>query len=328
VVKGGAVRPPTKALFALVFAVLSSSAPTAEAQSFAFDLQTRMPGLSYGDLAYVRGTRVLPHAASALALDLDAAHRPFVVADPNTGTSIDVVETRSTFTFMYGVGLFDHLQATLAVPLAFQRGGGIEAFSGDPEDRLSAGAVADLRLDIAYMPLTEAPSVGPVHLDFAFAGGLLAPTGDDSAFTGSSGWSGYVDAMGSARWGVFRLALQSGLRLRETANILDVTWGSQVLLAAGLALHLIEDHLVMAAEAQVLLGLTDNAATPAQGMAEARIILDRERTALVFGFGGGMNDQLGAPEWQVVAAFRHAPGTSGSPLARALSGEYARERTE
>jgi hypothetical protein len=300
----------------------------ARAQSLAFDLQTRIPGLSYGDLTLVRGTRVLPHAASALALDLDAVHRPFVVVDPTLGTSVDVVETRSTFTFMYGVGLFDHLQATLAVPLAFQRGAGIEAFSGNPDDRLSAGAVADLRLDIAYMPLTKAPRLGPLHVDFAFAGGVLAPTGDESSFTGSSTWSGYVDAMGSARWGDFTLNLQAGARFRETANVLDVSWGSQVLFAGGVGFHLFDDHLIMAAEAHVLLGLTHGPANPAQALAEARVILDEERTAIVFGFGGGLNGDLGAPEWQIVAAFRHAPGTSGSPLARALSGEYAREAAE
>ncbi len=316
------------ALAVSLLVALGSGASTASAQSLGFDVQTRIPGLSYGDLAYVRGTRVLPHVGSALAIDLDAIHRPFVVNDPNLGTSVDVVQTRSTFTLMYAVGLFDHLQATLAVPLVFQRGGGIEAFTGNPDDRLSAGSVADLRLDVAYMPLEEAPTLGPLHLDVGFAAGVLAPAGDETSFTGSTAWSGYVDAMGSARWGNFSLSLQSGVRFREAATVLDVTWGSQVLLAGGLAVHLFDDHLVMAVESQVLLGLTNNPTNPAQALGEMRVILDRERTALVFGFGGGLNQDLGAPEWQVVAAFRHAPGTSGSPLARALSGEYARERSE
>jgi hypothetical protein len=204
----------------------------------------------------------------------------------------------------------------------------VEAFTGNPDDRLNAGSVADLRLDIAYAPFEVRPTLGPVELDVGFAAGVLAPTGDEGSFTGSPAWSGYVDAMGNARWGDFTLSLQSGLRVRETATILDVTWGSQILLAAALALHLFDDHLVMAVESQVLVGLTNNPTNPAQALAEMRVILDRERTALVFGFGGGINQDLGAPEWQIVAAFRHTPGVSGSPVARALSGEYTRMRSE
>ncbi len=311
-----------------LFCALSLDAGPAAAQSLGFDVQTRIPGLAYDDLSYVRGSQVLPHVGSALAIDFDAINRPFVVTDPNLGTSVDVVQSRATFTLMYALGLFDRFQATLAVPLVFQRGDGIEAFTGNPDDRLSAGAVADLRLDLAYMPLEHGYDAGPLHLDVGFAGGVLAPAGDESSFTGSTGWSGYVDAMGSARWGNLSLKLQSGFRGRETSTILDVTWGSQVLLAAGLALYLFDDHLIMAVESQVLLGLTHNPTNPAQGLGEIRIILDRERTALVFGFGGGLNQDLGAPEFQVVASFRHTPGVSGSPLARALSGEYGREHSE
>lgn len=307
-------------LVALFFA-LSGPVGEAAAQTLAFDLQTRIPGLSYGDLAYVRGTRVLPHGSNGLALDLDAIHRPFIVTDPNLGTEIPVVETRSTFAIMYGVGFLDLFQATIAVPLVFQQGAGLEAFTGDPDDRLNAGAVGDLRLDLAYMPFDVVPTLGSLGFDLGFGAGVLAPTGDGLAFSGSAAWSGYFDIMGNARWGDLRLAVQSGLRLRETATIIDVTWGSQVLLAGAVAYAFFDDHLVLAVEAQVLLGLTDNAATPAQMMGEARVILDRERTAIVVGAGGGLNGELGAPEWQVIAAFRHTPGTSGSALARALTGE-------
>jgi len=321
------VRGLALGLVALFFA-LSGPVGKVAAQTLAFDLQTRIPGLSYGDLAYVRGTRVLPHASNALALDLDAIHRPFVVTDPNLGTEVAVVETRSTFAIMYGVGFLDHFQGTIAVPLVFQRGAGIEAFTGDPDDRLNAGAVGDLRLDLAYMPFEVNPALGSVDFDLGFGAGVLAPTGDGVAFSGSAAWSGYFDVMGNARWGNLRFAAQSGVRLRETATIIDVTWGSQVLLAGAVAYNFFSDHLVLAVEAQVLLGLTSNAATPAQLMGEARVVLDRERTAIVVGAGGGLNAELGAPEWQIVAAFRHTPGRSGSALARALTGEMFMEPRE
>jgi hypothetical protein len=43
----------------------------------------------------------------------------------------------------------------------------------------------------------------------------------------------------------------------------------------------------------------------------------------VLGFGTGLHGDIGAPEWQVIAAIRHAPGDDALAIAQG-----ARERRE
>jgi hypothetical protein len=290
-----------------------SLAGRAEAQSFGASLETRRPALGYGDLVLVRGPGVLPHLESAIGLDVDIVKRPLVVVDGATGAARAMVNTRATATILYGVGLFDDVQVTLAVPAVFQNGLGASALTGDPDDALPLASVGDLRLDFAWAPLPAPLAFGEATLDAGFASGLTAPTGEDTAFTGTPNVSGYIDAVGQLRVGVFRAQAAIGVRVSEESTVAQAGFGSALSGALALAVDLFDRRWVLAAQAQVLAGLVSNATFPVQALLESRVVVDDARESVAYvAFGGGLDDEVGAPEWQLVVGFRHRPELPGA----------------
>jgi hypothetical protein len=293
---------------ALVLAsLLGALAPSiAAAEGIGTDVATRRPSLGYGDLSLVRGPRVLRHLEVGLGLDVDIIRSPLVVLDGATGARRDVVRTRATGTVLYGVGLLDRVQLTLAVPIVFQSGAGLTALTGDPDDDLPEGAVADLRLDFAWAPLDAPLALGDAALDVGLASGLVAPTGDGAALTGAPGVGGYVDAMAQLSLGVFRAQAELGVRIAPESSLAQAGFGSAFHGAAAVALDLLDRRLVFALSAQVLGGLVSNATFPAQALLETRVVADDERRLVAYvAFGGGLLDEVGSPEWQLVVGFRH-----------------------
>ena len=314
--------PPFALVLALVLAVPALVSAQGRPQ---IDLVTRQPSLTIGDLLYVRGTRSVRHLETAIGLELDVVRRPFILVDQTTGLDQSIVESRGTATLLFGIGLFDFAQVTLAVPTVFQRGLGFEALTGSPDDNLPGAAVGDIRLDLHVSPLAEPVPIGGALLDVAVAGGVMAPTGETRSFSRSPTFSGYLDLMAHLRYDIFRAAIQSSIRIREDAELAGVHWGSQAMFAGGLAFHIFDQRIVLAAEVMGILGLGDDAANPVLGLIEIRAAVDPERkTGLVLGFGTGLHSDVGAPEWQIIASIRHAPGDDA--LAIAMGARESAER--
>jgi len=283
----------TRALAAAVLCLTALLAPAGAAAQP--DAQLRWPTLVPGELLLVRGTGVVPHLDSAIGLDLDLVRRPIVVTDPVVGVEREVIRHRLTTTLLYGVGLFDHSQVTVAVPLAFMSGRGRQAITRDTRDELPEGAAGDLRLGFHHALSPTWADLGALEL--AVSSGLAIPTGDEGAFAGHGGFTGWVETAALGRLpagdlGSVRLQGALGTRVRGTDSLGATALGSELTLSAAAALELLDARLVVAA----------------QGLGEVRAVLGESRAAeLALGAGAGLNEALASPELQVIAQLRYVP---------------------
>ncbi len=278
-------------------------AGTASAQP---DAQIRWPALGRGDLLLVRGTGVLPHLDSGVGLDADLVREPIVLFDRALGLERAAVATRLTTTVLYGVGLAGHSQLTLAVPLVWQEGEGRRVLTLDPADELPHGVAGDVRLDFLHSLTRECD--GGCVVDAALASGVVVPTGDEGAFAGEAGFAAYLEAAVHGRVGPIALSGSWGIRVRRDAALSDVALGSELPLSAAVALELLDARLVLAAEAQALVGLRGGSSSPVIALFEARGRLGAHRQGEVaLGLGAGLNDELRAPSIEAVLSVRYLP---------------------
>lgn len=291
---------------ALVLGLALFAAGRASAQP---DAQLRWPSLTRGDLVLVRGTAVIPHLEAAVGLDADLVRRPIVLVDRALDRSRDAVGTRLTTTLLYGVGIEGHSQLALAVPIAWQQGKGRAPLTRDPRDGLEAGAAGDLRLDFAHALTPGCGAARSGRGGVLLASGVVVPTGDGRSFAGGGGAAAYVEAAGTGRLGALALAASWGIRARRGAELAGEAVGTELSIALGAAVELLEARLVLAAEAQALVGLRRGAATPVLALVEGRARFGAWREAEVaLGLGRGLGEALRAPALEVVLSLRSIPG--------------------
>jgi OOP family OmpA-OmpF porin len=251
-------------------------------------------------------------------------------ADPD-GSVRTLVDNVVDATFLFGVGLTDRLELTLAAPVTlFQDGAGIGGLTGDGTE-LTRSVVRDFRFGLAYAVVAR-PRVGP---DEGFAlvlrNEFAAPTGDPRSFASSQGVVMRPSAVASYRTGRLELALEGGARLRRDADFAGARIGSQVEAALGAALDVVRDRkLTLGAEAFGLFTVAeqkraDGAAAPMLAPIEwmatlsSAPILGGDLSFQLHGGGpiptqggddgpdGGLTTGVTSPRFRFGAAVRYAP---------------------
>jgi hypothetical protein len=260
-----------------------------------------------------RGAALLTHLESAVGFDVQYVRRPLVILDHATGEQSALVDGRTTLTALYGLGLLDFAQLSLALPAVFQSGTGRSVYTGVATDALARGAAGDLQLDLAAR-WPEPLALGPAALTMAVASGLSVPTGDSEAFTGSPGVSGVVEAMGWLGWGPLRVGVDVGVIAREPSALLDRRVGSEVFAATTAGVSLFDEALSAMVGVRATFPLIEGGAVPVLWMAEgrARLLPDR-RLQLALGAGTGLGDAVRSPALMVVASLAYVPGSLARP---------------
>src|SRR5262249_28551012 len=132
-----------KALFVLASLLLTQS--SARAEEGRFDAQVFRPSAAPRDLVMVRKSEVIGHISPTVGLFSDLGFDPLVLVNKSTDQAINAVAARLTLTPMAGIGFFDWLDLTLAVPLvAWQWGGNLRSIG--TEGPIKSTSVGDLRL--------------------------------------------------------------------------------------------------------------------------------------------------------------------------------------
>lgn len=174
-----------KRLAALAAAALATlAAGAAAAEEGRFDAQTFRPSAAPRDLVMVQKSEIIGHASPVVGLFSDLALDPLVLLDKDTNQAIDVVTSRLTLTAMAGVGLWDWIDFTAALPIiAFQDGGNLRRIGS--EGQVQASALGDLRLQTKLgLPFLHRKDEVKEGFGAALYGNVNLPTGDPAAFTG------------------------------------------------------------------------------------------------------------------------------------------------
>lgn len=163
---------------------LVAAASDASAETGRFDAQTFRPSAAPRDLVMVRKSEIIGHVSPVVGLFSDLSFDPLILLDKSTNDTIDVVSTRLTLTAMAGIGLWNWIDFTAALPIiAFQDGGNLRKVGTEGE--VKPQALGDLRLEAKLgLPFLHRKDQVKSGFGAALYGNVNLPTGDVMAFAG------------------------------------------------------------------------------------------------------------------------------------------------
>jgi OOP family OmpA-OmpF porin len=214
-------------------ASLLAAAP-ASAQEKRFDADVFQPSAGPRDLVMVQKSEVIGHLSPVLGLFTQLELNPLAVITNQGNQSLRAITAGLTFTPMAGIGFFNWLDVTAAIPLvAWQTGDNLREIG--TEGLVASNAVGDTRLSarvaIPYLDRKDDVKSG---FGLAVAGNINLPTGNPAAFTGDGVITGGPVIIADYRFGFGLLvAANTGLWLRPSTDFAGINIGSMA--SAGVA---------------------------------------------------------------------------------------------
>ena len=156
---------------------------SARAEEGRFDAQVFRPSAAPRDLVMVRKSEVIGTLSPVVGLFSDLGFDPLVLVNKSTNQAINAVAARLTLTPMAGIGLFNWVDVTVAVPLvAWQYGGNLRGIG--TEGPVKSIALGDMRLSTRVsLPYLNRKDEVKRGFGMALAGDVNLPTGSMKDFT-------------------------------------------------------------------------------------------------------------------------------------------------
>jgi outer membrane protein OmpA-like peptidoglycan-associated protein len=199
----------------------------ATAQEKRFDADIFRPSAGPRDLVMVLKSEVIGHLSPVVGLYSDLAFNPLVlVLNKDTNSQINAVTAGLTLTPMAGIGFFNWVDVTLAVPLvAWQTGANLRDIGS--EGAISSNAVGDTRLaarlSVPYFNRKDEVKSG---FGLAVGGNVNLPTGNPAAFTGDGQVTGGPVLIADYRFGFgLLLAANAGVWFRPQTEFINIRIG-------------------------------------------------------------------------------------------------------
>ncbi len=236
---------------------------------------------------------------------LHYARRPLVFRYQDSGDLFDsIVEDRFQADLYLSLGLADRLELSVALPVSlYQDGSGPYPNAPGSLDQAGVGDVR-FRLKMLLMDL-EAQGVA---LGFLLESSL--PTGNTEGFMGGDVATWTPQLLLEHHVGAYRGFVNVGYRLRDATRFHNLNLDDELVYRAGVALNLVPDELDAHVE---LFGATaadapfdDADRSPLEGILAGRYFVWSD-LALTFGFGVGLVDGYGTPEYRVFSGLAWAP---------------------
>lgn len=226
-----------------VAAAVAAAAPDAAAETGRFDAQTFRPSAAPRDLVMVRKSEIIGHASPVVGLFSDLAFDPLIMLDKSTNEAIDVVSTRLTLTAMAGIGLWNWLDFTAALPIiAFQDGGNLRKVG--TEGSVKPQALGDLRLEAKLgLPFLHRKDEVKSGFGAALYGNVNLPTGDVMAFAGDGVVTGGGGVVLDYRFNFGLLvAANGGVWLRPDRQFAGVRVGNMASFGAAAEMYVLQRY--------------------------------------------------------------------------------------
>ena len=288
---------------------------TAAADEGRFDAQTFRPSAAPRDLVMVRKSEIIGHASPVVGLFSDLAFDPLVLVDKSTNQAINVVSSRLTLTAMAGIGLWNWLDFTAALPIiAFQDGGNMRAIG--TEGKVAPTALGDLRfegkLGLPFLHRKEEVKEG---FGAALYGNVNLPTGDPAAFTGDGQVTGGGGAIIDYRFNFgLLIAANGGVWLRPDRQFAGARIGNMASFGVAAEMYVLQRYgLSVMGEVYGYPSMTkfpdDPAQIPAEGLLGIRY---QSKWGLTVTVGGsfGAACSFGAPAMRLWSSITWQPKTS------------------
>lgn len=186
------------------------------------------PALHPGDVLGVRTSRVPGAWQWAAGSYLTYAEEPLRLVDPATERTLHAaIDSRLTAALYGSVGIAGRLDLAVAAPLAFSSGAASAPGSG--LDAAETVATGDLRLSLKGAILDGSQRV----LGLALVEEVTAPTASGGSFSGDAGFTSTTLAISDHAGRGWRIAVNAGVRLRDTVEVGGGEVGSELLGSLG-----------------------------------------------------------------------------------------------
>lgn len=251
-------------VFAVAAVIAVASPAAAECDSAArlgtcIDADTLWPHPGPGRFQSVGATETTAPGEFSLGFVTTYLRKPIVLraasANPD-GTDVPVLDHMVTSNFLWGLGLTDRLELTLAMPVTvYQTGTGVSSFTSSQSLDVPGSALRDFRLGAAYalVPRNRAYPGNAFALTGRLEVGL--PTGDEEWFGGDRGAVLVPTLSADYRSGPLFFGAELGARVRKTTNLAGARVGTQGFVALGAGYDILPDEMFSAAlEAYALPG--------------------------------------------------------------------------
>jgi len=215
-------------------AAILALASHAGAQEKQFNALVFRPAAGPRDLVMVQKSEVIGHLSPIVGLYTDLAFNPLAMINNDTMGDIKVVTAGLTFTPTVGIGFFNWIDVTAAIPLvAWQTGANLRDIGS--EGAIASNAVGDMRLQARLaIPYLNRKSEVKSGFGMAVAGNVNLPTGNPAAFTGDGTVTGGPVLIMDYRFGFgLLLAANAGLWLRPGGEFLGVKLGDMASFGVG-----------------------------------------------------------------------------------------------
>ncbi len=175
------------------------------------------------------------------------------------GVDVPAIDHMVSANFLWGLGLTNNLEVTLAMPVTlFQDGTGVSSFTSSQSQDVPGSSIRDFRVGAAYalLPRERAFPGNP----FALTGRLEVgvPTGDEEWFGGDRGAVLIPTMAADFRTGSLFAGAEVGARLRKATNLAGARVGTQGFLALGAGYDILpRERFTAALEAFALPVLVD-----------------------------------------------------------------------
>lgn len=321
-------------MISLLAAVAMTAGAHAQDTEGSFDFELFRPHADLYGYGATQGAATLGNLQLGVGAWFNYSNDPVVLVDAAgnrvsvSGAASDegsdgIIENRMVSTFQIGMGITRFASLTVDLPLVLLN----EGWSlGGIDDQTSVarpgggGGIGDIVvqpkiavLDRDYMPIGLAIVV-PVGL----------PTGAQRDYLGEGSVTvtptlavEYSDAPIHSRAYKFRVAVNGGYRLRDSARLRDVNVGNELVYAAALGYHPIEPLEIMAEFHGTSYGARA-AQNPAEALLGAKLLLGRW-VAVNVGGGTAVIGGIGAPDYRLYGGVTVAP--SFDPDARDSDGD-------
>jgi outer membrane protein OmpA-like peptidoglycan-associated protein len=308
-------RRPLTISFAAALALTASAASTASADEGRFDAQTFRPSAAPRDLVMVRKSEIIGHASPVVGLFSDLAFDPLVLLDKTTNETISAVSSRLTLTAMAGIGLFNWIDFTAALPIvAFQDGGNLRGVG--TEGKVKGGGLGDLRLETKLgLPFLHRKDEVKSGFGAALYGNVNLPTGDPQSFTGDGTITGGGGAVLDYRFNFgLILAANGGVWLRPDKQFAGVRVGNMASFGLAGEMYVLQRYgLSVMGEVYGYPSMVSFPNTPSQVPAEGLLgIRWQSKWGLTVTVGGsfGAACSFGAPALRLWSSITWQPKTS------------------
>ena len=261
------------------------------------------PNLADHDYVNTSGIGILENFQPAFGLYLDYAYETLVFRRTDSGERVGIVEHQLTANMMAGIGLFDVVDVSLALPVVLYQAAGNPGKSLIPPS-LAVAAAGDLRI-VPKWRIIDHEGDGP---GLALQSTFTAPTGSQRNHTGNESvtWEPRLifEWAFTERW---RAAISAGYLIRDPQRFSNIEVGNEFKLHLSGEFVALPDTLAIIAEMYTSLSADPRVSSnseefPLEFGAAARW-WPHEDHALTFGVAHGFTNGYGAPTLRIYAGY-------------------------